>query len=171
MKTGHLTHKSECLFSGFLDVCHLGVGNAHEWYTTSDVVYYSARFDYTVRVPIHFISDLASIPSMVHFLISDDGYERFAAVVHDWLCVTAELPRAVADAIFKEACIVSGVPMWKVHAMHPAVRLYSVTGGRDQDYNRAREHPDLHFVDVEALPQVNRREVKRCPADLGVYGL
>lgn len=145
--------------SGFLKICFLGVGDRKgQWYTTGVVKFYSAKYAYTVVVPPWFITDLASIPKGFHWLISDDGYERFAAVIHDWLCVSAEVDRKVADEIFYEACFVAGVPTIKNRVMYRAVRAYSVTAGRNDTYNRAAAHRDKHFVNPHKAPKVNRRK-------------
>lgn len=143
--------------SGFTEICHLGIGESGEWYTAGRVTYYDAKLDYYVSAPPWFINDLASIPRIVHPIIPKNGYHRLPAVVHDYLCVTAELPRAEADRIFREACYVAGVAHWKIAAMYSAVRAYSVTGGRRQNYNRLEAHPRRHLVDPRRLPAVNRR--------------
>lgn len=164
MKTGHIVERSinglQHRCSGFVEITDLGIGDAGEWYGRERVIFYSAEQNYTVEVPPLFISDLASIPRYSRGLMKKGGYERLAAYVHDWLCVTNELPRHITDAIFREACYVTGTPTTKRVAMYYAVRGFSVTLGRTQNYNRAAAHPEKHFINPNKPPQVNRRRIK-----------
>lgn len=163
--TGHLVtqgHEGELYrVSGFLHVPDLGIGNEPgQWYTTGKTEYYCARLDRRFTVPPYFIHDLASIPKLFHNLISDDGYERGAAVLHDWLCVTAAIDRSDADLVFRDACYVAGCSWWKIQAMYAAVRCYSLTFGRNQTTNRAQEDPGAHFINPDAEPIANRRAIR-----------
>ncbi len=53
-----------------------------------------------VEAPIGFVTDFASIPGAFWSLLRPDGNYAFAAVIHDYLYWTQQLPRDIADQIF-----------------------------------------------------------------------
>ena len=78
-----------------------------------------------------FVTDLASIPSLV-FWRSKSGNYNEAAVLHDacysgTVAITpapdAPLTRGEADGLFKDAMAVLGVGWWTRRVLHRAVRL------------------------------------------------
>lgn len=80
-----------------------------------------------IQVPREFHTDLASIPRALRRLVTKDGPNRYAAVVHDYLYSLAGMgpkgvPRKQADMIFEEAMIDVGVPRWKRFLLHKGVR-------------------------------------------------
>jgi hypothetical protein len=95
------------------------------WRLIAPLVYQSDVAGLTFTVPVGFVTNYASVPRV--FL----AYELFgntanvAAVVHDF-AYTAPSPiaRSVADAVFREAAILTGVPQWKADAMYEGVRLF-----------------------------------------------
>lgn len=103
------------------------------WRLTAPLVYQSDVAGMTFTVPAGFVTNYASVPRV--FL----AYEMFgntaneAAVVHDF-AYTAPSPvaRSVADAVFREAAILTGVPKWKADAMYEGVRLFG-----ESHYNTA----------------------------------
>ena len=106
-----------------------------------DLRYYSynkwilkAKYIYTVaekiiEVPENFITDLASVPKILWNIFEPFGehYTR-AAVIHDYLyskdCIYKEITREEADSIFLTIMKERGVPFWKRHLMHKAVRMF-----------------------------------------------
>ena len=83
----------------------------------------------TVTVPREFVTDLASIPRAIRSMVTKDGPNRWAAIVHDYLYSLKGkgpkgLPRKVCDDIFMEAMIDLKVPKWKRMAMYRGVRLW-----------------------------------------------
>ena len=102
------------------------------WKTTRRFTYYVGKEDSgdKVMVPKGFNTDLASVPPIARMLIPKSGKYNQAAVVHDYLYHTMERPRKEADKIFLEAMKVLGVPFWKRHVMHKAVRLNFVAERR-----------------------------------------
>ncbi len=85
-----------------------------------------------ISVPAGFVTDFASVPRVpIAFWLTGDTAHP-AAVVHDYLYVTGDLPRPVADAVLKEASAVAGVPAWRRWMMWSAVRLFGSThfGGK-----------------------------------------
>jgi hypothetical protein len=92
----------------------------------------------SIRVPVEFITDLASIPIPFRDWLPPDGPWVKAAVIHDALYFThgtgvfggyryidRETPytRAEADDILLEAMRVLGVPEDKAQAIHTGVRI------------------------------------------------
>lgn len=96
--------------------------------------YVGAKEDQTwVYIPVGFLTDGATIPSWLHWLIKPWGKHGQAAVVHDMLCDvpylhTPEGPKLISfnrvHKVFKEALKVSGNSDLKVFAMYWAVRTY-----------------------------------------------
>ena len=82
-----------------------------------------------IEVPANFITDLASIPKILWNIFEPAGenYTR-AALVHDYLysknCIYTDISRKEADQIFLEIMKERGVPFWKRHLMHKAVRMF-----------------------------------------------
>lgn len=80
--------------------------------------------DNVITVPIGFVTDYASIPSIFYTLIGPPtGRYGKAAVIHDYLYDTQTTTRKEADKIFLEAMKVLKVPWWKRRMMWFAVRV------------------------------------------------
>ena len=78
-----------------------------------------------VCVPDGFTTDFASVPRPFWRWFPPAGPHAKAAVIHDYLySVDAECPRFLADAVFRHAMQVSGVPAWKRMIMYYTVRLF-----------------------------------------------
>lgn len=105
----------------FLDEPTLKV-HGDDWRLVLPLIY--LRSDYTaITVPAGFITDLASIPRLLHPLIPVNGKHRAAAVLHDYLYAMQTMPRAQCDAIFLEAMEACGVRWTQRWAMYSAVRV------------------------------------------------
>jgi hypothetical protein len=87
-----------------------------------------------VAIPLQYLTDGASVPSMFWNWLPPWGTYGQAAVVHDWLCeqltitvkgVPTPITRADADRAFKQGMKALGVPSWKRNIMYIAVRVYS----------------------------------------------
>ena len=85
-----------------------------------------------VDVPVGFITDLASIPTVFCAKLPSDGPYAYAAVVHDFLYWNQSRPRADADRIFKFAMEELDVGPITVAAIYEAV---SAMGGSAWDAN------------------------------------
>jgi hypothetical protein len=74
-------------------------------------------------VPVGFRTNLASVPRLpvVYWLCG--GRANKPAVLHDYLYSTGQVPREVADAVFREAMEVVGVPKAYRWLMWAGVRL------------------------------------------------
>jgi hypothetical protein len=80
-----------------------------------------------IVVPRGFVTDFASIPRGLRSIVTKDGPNRWAAILHDYLYSLGGkgpkgLPRKVCDDMFMEAMIDLGVPMWKRKLMYRGVR-------------------------------------------------
>lgn len=90
-----------------------------------------ARFRYLsslgeIIVPRFFETDGASIPRVFWNILSPHGDYFYAAVVHDFLYsrFNEEFTRDEADFIFLEAMYNVGVPWYRRHVIHAAVRAF-----------------------------------------------
>ena len=88
-------------------------------------------------VPAGFLTDGASVPRPLWWLIAPFGVHGQAAVLHDILCETGtmfrneipyEVSRKEADQIFRDAMKATRVSWWKRNLMYGAVRLWSTFG-------------------------------------------
>lgn len=95
------------------------------WRVAKPLVYTSDVANRTITVPVGFETDFASVLRLpiMYSLFGDTAHG--AATVHDYLYQTGMLPRATADAVFKEAIgastKLSGVKRWLMWA---AVRAF-----------------------------------------------
>ena len=94
----------------------------------------SYQFNNTVyTVPAGFDTDFASIPKALRSFIDDDaGDIRDAAVIHDWLYSTHEVPRAVADRVLYTAIRELGGSWLVATTVFSAVRAF---GGLYYDHD------------------------------------
>lgn len=85
--------------------------------------------DKIYRVPSGFITDFASVPRipLAFWLFGNLGHR--AAVVHDWLYSSKEVPRDEADSVLCELLKIT-VSSARANAMWAAVRLF---GGRNYE--------------------------------------
>jgi hypothetical protein len=93
------------------------------WTVIQPLVYESDVAQRIFLVPAGFVTDLASVPRLpLAFLLTGDTAHE-AAVVHDFIYSRAPVPRDMADKVFKEAALVSGVPAWRANLMYAGIRL------------------------------------------------
>jgi len=115
-----------------------------EWKLETPLVY-ETRQGETIVVPPGFITDLASIPRLLHWLIPVNGRHRSAAIVHDYLFVIQDRERSEVDRIFLDAMEDCGVRWSQRQAMYRAVRL----GGWipwNKNTKAIKEDPATHFA-------------------------
>ena len=97
-----------------------------------------------ITVPAGFVTDFASSPRPIWFIIPPWGKYGKAAIIHDylyqflkWMLEQPQYkplfdhfdyartnPRKFADDIFREAMEVLGVEMWRIFLMYWGVRLF-----------------------------------------------
>lgn len=79
---------------------------------------------YLIRVPPGFKTDFASVPRIPLAFWLFGGIGDYAAGAHDWLYYTAEYPRDICDAIFREILIyVDDAGETRANLMHLGVRV------------------------------------------------
>ena len=94
------------------------------WIVQQPLVYQSDVAGQTFTVPTGFQTDLASVPRIPIAYLLTGGTSNEAAVVHDFLYTQPHpVPRAMADAVLKEASAVTGVPMWRRWLIWAGVRV------------------------------------------------
>lgn len=86
-----------------------------------------------ITVPIGFLTDFASIPWPMNLLFKPEGKWAKAAVIHDYMLVRLSYmgndgkhTRVIADSIFYEAMLVSGVGSIKSYIFYSGTRLWSI---------------------------------------------
>ncbi len=91
--------------------------------------YEHEALDGRIDIPTGFVTDFASIPKTLHFLIHPFGRHAPAAVIHDYLyALGQERARRYADLVFLEAMRESGVPWLRRSAMYRMVRMFGGGG-------------------------------------------
>lgn len=93
------------------------------WVLMAALVYESDDAQRTITVPAGFRTDLASVPRMpvIYWLVGNTS--SAAAVVHDYLYTSGLVSRALADAVLREASMVTGVARWRRWLMWAGVRI------------------------------------------------
>lgn len=99
-------------------------GVDQRWIVKAPLCYLSDVAQTAFIVPVDFETDFASVPRIPLVFDALGDIAHAAAVVHDRLYATCEVSRAVADEVFREACVVCGLPAWKARAMWMGVRVF-----------------------------------------------
>lgn len=104
------------------------------------VAYLPGRRHIAVAVPQGYVTDFASIPGWIQWLIAPFGRHSEAAVVHDWLYTLGtkgdSKARKLADQTFRRALAIVGVKLLRRNLMYWAVRLGGKSGfGLESDYD------------------------------------
>lgn len=148
------------------------------WRLTSPLIWTGTEGD-TFTVPIGFITDFATVPRFLHWLVLPYGAYTRAAVLHDWLLTELAAWRQAApgpegwedgsaqrwlssrppadssdtDGIFRRAMEDLGVPWGKRWIMWTAVRWASLFNA-DRRYGRriAADLPRMIGMSALALP-------------------
>jgi hypothetical protein len=98
--------------------------DAKRWELRAPVIYQGARD--TFVVPENFVTDFASIPRLVVWLIPRYGLYTRAAILHDYLCTKKPVHRADADGLFRRSMHELGVSAPRRWMMWAAVRAFSL---------------------------------------------
>lgn len=94
------------------------------WQLLSDLVYQSDVAGRTFTAKAGFVTDFASVPSLIPIasgLLKDRAHQ--ASVIHDEIYGAHEVEREMADKVLREAAIESGVPEWAAELLYAGVRL------------------------------------------------
>jgi hypothetical protein len=102
------------------------------WRLTAPLVYDSDVAGRVFVVPAGFETDYASVPRVaLAFLLCGDTAHA-ASAVHDFLYTPPHpVTRDVADAVLREAALISGVPAWRAKLLWLGVRI----GGGGSHWN------------------------------------
>lgn len=114
-------------------------GRARNFVVRSGLIYVHVKSKPNVAVvaPPHFVTDHASVPAFVRWLVPRSGAHSAAAVIHDWLYTVAEPPKVPrrfraerfrADRIFLEAMKTSGVGAARRSLLYRGARLGGAHG-------------------------------------------
>lgn len=122
------------------------------WELTEPLTYTGNRDRFVV--PVGFLTDFASVPRLVVWLLPTYGDYTRAAILHDYLWRTDAVSRADADGLFRRAMRELGVSaprrwmMWA--AVRTASRMRGATAGDWLAYLLVAP-PSLAFVAVPAV--------------------
>ena len=108
-----------------------------------------------VEIPEGFVTDFASIPRFLWFMVPPFGRHAPAAVIHDYLYASGqEGARRYADFLFREAMKDSGVPVWRRNMMYFAVRFGGKGGyGLDDDWSFIDHRYGVPLPELPAKPR------------------
>lgn len=87
------------------------------------LVYRSDVASTIIKVPVGFVTDLASVPRLplIYILLNDIANQ--AGVIHHYLYSVGTLSRVLADRVLYEAYVLTSVPAWKASAIYAGVRM------------------------------------------------
>ena len=124
--------KDQILKRGIIDTYSLSP-KSNEWIVLDSYVFWSARLMAPIIIPRWFVTDLASVPKGLRWLISVNERHRLASLPHDfgyWLNRVSDridgqprVTKGVWDSVLKDFCKQQRVSRWKTWAIHTAVRL------------------------------------------------
>jgi|SRR6188768_3098604 len=127
------------------------------WKLLNDLHYQGDTDHFTV--PAGYVTDFASVPDSLVWLLNKTGPYTRAAVVHDWL-ITDEIPakRVTSrdtDGLFRRIMREEGVPFPKRWVMWAAVRMGALfSPGRAYGRQFYRDAPLITLIAVLSLPIV-----------------
>jgi hypothetical protein len=132
------------------------------WKLLAPLIWTGTQGD-TYRVPLGFVTDFASVPRFLHWLVLPYGPYTRAAVLHDYLIEERinhpdERMRVTSrdtDGVFRRVMADLGTPWGKRWTMWAAVRAASL-GNPRRAYGRqfARDAPAVAGIAVLALPVI-----------------
>lgn len=158
--------------NGFDSELSIRAVSATTWSLLAPLIWTGTKGD-TFIVPVGFVTDFATVPRFLHWLISPYGAYTRAAVLHDWLLVELARWQAVtdslghipqarpptisrdADGIFRRIMEDLGVPWAKRWTMWAAVRIAALFSHR-RAYGRlfGRDAARVAGIAVLATPVV-----------------
>lgn len=93
------------------------------WRLTRPLFYASDIAKGVIIVPEGYVTDLASTPRVPVIYLLAGNIAAKAAVIHDYEYSQGRFPRAMCDAIFREASEVTGVSWFRRQLMYIGVRI------------------------------------------------
>jgi len=121
-----MSNFTEPLIVEYLDNNKWKIRREFSYYTSipyNNVIVNETKNPYWITIKEGFVTDFASIPRVFWNIVSPYDKHAKAAVIHDYLYKTRELPRRICDEIFLEAMEVLGVSWWKRNLMYYIVRV------------------------------------------------
>lgn len=97
----------------------------------------------TITIPAGFVTDLASVPKWLHWLVDEDELGDIAPILHDWLYrhggrLPPELAsryriwtKAEADQLLETIAIMDGAKPWKARVAWVGVKVGGVRSWKD----------------------------------------
>ena len=114
-------------------------------------------------VPAGFKTDLASVPSILHWFQDSYGKEMTApSVLHDILYAAELLPRGMIDDIFADALRAKGMPGWKANICWAAVRTCGGFTYGEHTIERIKKIRDI----AHCIPATMMRPLWRTVAEI-----
>lgn len=132
--------------------------SATTWSLLAPLVWTGTKGD-TFVVPVGFVTDFATIPRFLHWLVSPYGAYTRAAVLHDWLIETMipahEVTSRDTDGIFRRVMQDLGVAWSTRWLMWSAVRAAALFNSR-RAYGRAfgKDAAKVIAIAVVAVPVI-----------------
>jgi hypothetical protein len=120
------------------------------WILQTPVRYRVGATNDQIIVPAGFVTDRASIPYLVQWLIPKDGRHSVPAIIHDYLYWTGTCTQRQADRLLMHAMADSRAPSWQRRMIYKAVDLF---GGSAYSQN-ARDRTQGA---IRVLPQAWRK--------------
>lgn len=124
---------------------------ANQWTTLTNLSYVAPGGQWWA-VPPGFVTDFASIPSFVTWLIPRHGQHTLAAIIHDWLIADQDVHPIQTDRVFRAALRELGVPPVRRSLMWAGVRWGALTNGRHADW--WADAPQVLAITALAAPVV-----------------
>ena len=94
------------------------------WKLLADLSY-KTNSGQIITAPKNFLTDFASVPRFLHWLLRPNGDYKAAAAIHDWLYQNkTELTRQQSDQIFLEAMVSLRIADWKKVLLFSSVRTF-----------------------------------------------
>lgn len=116
--------------SNRLSLISLRGSDGNTWQLAEDIIYFSPRYQAEIIASAGMVFDLATIPAVGRWIVSNDDYRvRRPAGIHDLLCIrrgagfSRYYTSAEAALIFYDALLEEGMGKFKAWMMWAAVRV------------------------------------------------
>jgi len=115
----------------------------------------------TIRVPVGFITDFASVPRLFWSIFPKWGKYGNAAVIHDYLywVQDEQYPKKRADEIFLEGMLVLNVKKITAKILYWAVKYFAQSAWNDN--KKDKEKGIKKFIDIsQEITEIPKMELK-----------
>lgn len=118
-------------------------GAKSNWFQVREDCYYTGL---DLTIPEGFSTDFSSVPRFLWAILPPHGYATGASILHDYMYRSRPLqprfgvgPKArlgieryIADKVFEENLVTSGMKKWQAYLMYIAVRIFGYSRFRKQ---------------------------------------